>query len=121
MATPKQKLAVEAVVNGSNLTNAMKVANYAASTSKRTNKLTRTKGYKELTKPILEQLEEQRQLAFKRAKETVSKAQYRHVMEGIDKTSKLIQLLSGGATENQVIKVEGINYIVPPNPDVSNS
>lgn len=48
MATIKQKRAFKEVVNGSTLTNAMKVAKYSATTVKRTNKLTGTKGWQEL-------------------------------------------------------------------------
>ena len=48
MPTIKQRVAFKEVVNGSKLTKAMRVANYAVSTSKRTNKLTRTKGWEEL-------------------------------------------------------------------------
>jgi len=47
-ATIKQKLAFQEVVKGSTLTDAMSVAGYSDSTSKRTNKLTRTKGWSEL-------------------------------------------------------------------------
>jgi len=53
MPTIKQKIAFKEVVNGSTLTKAMAEAHYAPSTSKRTNKLTRTKGWQELTKQFL--------------------------------------------------------------------
>jgi len=48
MATYKQKEAFKKVVKGSSLTKAMKDVGYADSTSKRTNKLTNTLGWKEL-------------------------------------------------------------------------
>lgn len=48
MATVRQKVAFKEVVNGSTLTKAMKTANYSPETVKRTNKLTRTKGWAEL-------------------------------------------------------------------------
>ncbi len=48
MATLKQKIAFREVVKGSTLTDGMKAAKYAPSTTERTNKLTRTKGWKEL-------------------------------------------------------------------------
>ena len=48
MATIKQKKAFKAVVNGSTLTEGMKLAKYAPTTVARTNKLTRTKGWLEL-------------------------------------------------------------------------
>ena len=53
MATFKQKSAFKEVVNGSTITGAMQNAGYALSTSKRTNKLTRTKGWKELVDKFL--------------------------------------------------------------------
>lgn len=48
MATVKQRIAFNEVVKGSTLVAAMKKAKYAPSTSKRTNKLTATDGWKEL-------------------------------------------------------------------------
>ena len=48
MPTIKQKTAYKEVVKGSTITNAMQVAGYSKETSKRTNKLTNTKGFKEL-------------------------------------------------------------------------
>lgn len=48
MATFKQRVAFNEVVKGSPISRAMVKANYATSTSQRTNKLTRTKGWKEL-------------------------------------------------------------------------
>src|SRR3990167_3020698 len=53
MATVKQKRAFVEVVNGSKLTEAMRIAKYATSTTKRTNKLTRTKVWEELMKKEL--------------------------------------------------------------------
>ena len=48
MPTIKQKKAFKAVVSGSTLTQAMKDVGYSEETSKRTNKLTATVGWKEL-------------------------------------------------------------------------
>lgn len=53
MATIKQKIAFKEVVKGSTLTKAMEKANYSPTTAKRTNKLTRTKGWEELTNAYL--------------------------------------------------------------------
>jgi len=53
MATVKQKVAFKEVVNGSTLTKAMKVAGYSVETSKRTNKLTATKGWEELMQTFI--------------------------------------------------------------------
>ena len=48
MATIKQEMVFRAVVNGSTITKAMTDAGYSLETSKRTNKVTATKGWQEL-------------------------------------------------------------------------
>lgn len=48
MPTQKQEEAFEKVVNGSNISKAMRDVGYSEETSKRTNKLTNTKGWKKL-------------------------------------------------------------------------
>lgn len=48
MATIKQKRTFKAVVNGSTIKSAMVKAGYSEKTAKRTNKVTRTKGWEEL-------------------------------------------------------------------------
>ena len=48
MPTIKQKRAFKEVVNGSSLAGAMRTVGYSLETSKRTNKLTRTRGWKEM-------------------------------------------------------------------------
>lgn len=48
MPTIRQKKAFKEVVNGSTLKGAMRKAGYSNETSKRTNKLTKTKGWQEL-------------------------------------------------------------------------
>lgn len=57
MATLKHKIAFKEVVNGSTLTQAMKVAKYSNETVKRTNKLTRTKGWEELMNTYINDLD----------------------------------------------------------------
>ena len=73
---------------------------YKESIVKNPSKLTRSKGYKELMKPVVEQMEEERQRAINLLKKKISKAKYRDLTDGIDKLTKNIQLLSGGKTEN---------------------
>ncbi len=54
MATIKQKLAFQEIgVNGGNLSKAMAKAGYSPEVAKRTDKLTRTKGWEELTAKFL--------------------------------------------------------------------
>lgn len=74
MPTLKQKLAVKELgVNGGNISQAMKVAGYSDSVSKRTDKLTNTEGWKELMDRYIgddvlakahKQLLEHKQLAY---------------------------------------------------------
>jgi hypothetical protein len=52
-ATIKQKKAFQEVVNGSTITAAMVKAGYSKTTAKRTNKVTRTKGWQELMQDYL--------------------------------------------------------------------
>src|SRR5258708_193306 len=59
-----------------------------------------TKTYKETVNPILNMLIEERLAIMERLKVTRDKAKYRDLMDGLDKTTKNIQLLSGGMTEN---------------------
>ncbi len=49
MATPKQKIAIKKVLNGKAVKHAMEEAGYAPSTANTTGKLTRSKGWAELT------------------------------------------------------------------------
>lgn len=53
MPTIQQRKAFKEVVKGSTLTSAMVKAGYSQTTAKRTNKLTRTKGWKELIEKCL--------------------------------------------------------------------
>jgi len=69
-------------------------------------RIIQSKGVKEETKPIIEQLEEERKRAIKLLKTKISKAQYHQLVDAIDKLTKNIQLLSGGATE----RVEGFTW-----------
>lgn len=73
---------------------------YSKSTSKSPQIVTETKSYKEAIKPIIEQLEEERQRAIKTLKSRISKAKYRDLTDAIDKLTKNIQLLGGKPTEN---------------------
>ncbi len=63
----------------------------------------KTKQYQEKMKPIKEQLEEERQRIIQQMKsKNLSKEKYKDLVESMDKITKNVQLLSGGATERIV-------------------
>lgn len=53
MATVRQRVAFKQVVNGSTISKAMKNAGYSTESSKRTNKLTATRGWQELMQKFI--------------------------------------------------------------------
>lgn len=63
-------------------------------------KATKTKAFKDEIKPIIDQLEAERQRAVSLMKKRISKAKYRDLVDGMDKLTKNIQLLGGKTTEN---------------------
>lgn len=77
---------------------------YSAS-SARAMKATRTRAYKETMRPLLERLEEERDRAISMLKGRISKAKYRDLIDGLDKITKNIQLLSGGRTGDETIVI----------------
>ena len=79
---------------------------YSKSTSKTPQRVTETKSYQNEMKPIIEQLEIERQRAIKLLKKTSNKAKYRDLIDGVDKITKNIQLLSGGKTESNEMTIK---------------
>lgn len=80
-----------------------------SSASARAMKATRTASYKRVMEPVVQQLEEARQRAIERLAETIGEASYRDLVVGIDRFTKNIQLLSGGATENVAVGVKSLS------------
>ena len=72
---------------------------YSDSVSKKPKKVTETKSYKKEIKPLIIRLEEERDAIIEQLKKTRNKAKYRDLIDGLDKTTKNIQLLSGKPTE----------------------
>jgi len=72
---------------------------YTDSMANNPQKLTKSKGFQEEMKPIIEQLEEERQRAILLLQKKITKAQYHQLVDAVDKLTKNIQLLSGGETE----------------------
>ena len=118
MSTLKQKDAIAKLVgNRGNITQAMRDAKYSENTINTPKNLTDSKGFKEEAKPFIEQLQIHRQKVIKRMEEEVDNAQYQHLNSALDTTTKLIQLLSGGATD--ILKIEGL--IILPNKNDGNT
>ncbi len=73
---------------------------YALTTSTVPSQVTNTKSYKSVISPLVSRLEEERDAIVERLKVTRGKAKYRDLVDGLDKITKNIQLLTGGSTQN---------------------
>jgi hypothetical protein len=73
---------------------------YSNSVSDHAKKITETKTYQAEIGPVILALEEERNEIIKRLKVTRDKAKYRDLIDGMDKVTKNLQLLTGGRTEN---------------------
>lgn len=60
----------------------------------------RTKSYQETIYPVIQSLEIERERAIKLMSKRISKARYRDLIDGMDKLTKNIQLLTGKSTSN---------------------
>lgn len=72
---------------------------YSKSISTVPAKITNTKSYKSVTQPIIEAMEEERRQIIEELKKKRNKAKYRDLMDGLDKITKNVELLSGRETE----------------------
>ena len=100
MATIKQKLAVDALVeNGGNVSQAMLKVGYSPATAKTPQKLTESDGFKD----IISTMENERLEALREAITKRNKANYRDLINATDTLTKNVQLLSGKATENKAV------------------
>lgn len=112
MGTERQKKVAKIVSenirhkNPKNKGEILKESGYPESTSKRPSQVFESKGVKEILKPIIEQLEAERQRAIKAMAGKISKAKYRDLTDNVDKMTKNIELLSGRPTENVNIPYE---------------
>ena len=73
---------------------------YKPKTAKNPKNLTESKAFKQELKPLLDRLEKERDAIVERLKITRNKAKYRDLIDGLDKLTKNIQLLSGKPTDN---------------------
>lgn len=78
---------------------------YSKSVAKNPKQITETKSFQAVIRPLLDRLEEERDRAISLLASRVGKASYRDLTDSIDKLTKNIQLLSGGATETIAAKV----------------
>lgn len=79
---------------------------YKPSISRSPGKVTRTESYKAVLEPVIDRMIQQRDKAIARMDATIDKAHYHQAVEAVDKLTKNIQLLSGGATSNIAIGVK---------------
>lgn len=97
MPTIKQKKAFKEVgVNGGNITKAMKAAGYGKEVSKRTDKLTQTKGWKEMMEKFLPD-----SLLAKRHKELLNKQE---VITKNNMTTGEVDVIPTGEMDVQAVK-----------------
>lgn len=88
---------------------------YADNTADNPKGVTETETYKSVVNPVVTAMEKERDrtmvaLATKNHK----REKYRDLMDGLDKLTKNIQLLSGKETERAALIIETVNYGEPP-------
>lgn len=66
----------------------------------------KTKTYKAELSPLVQRLEEERDAIVTALKKKRGKAKYRDLIDGLDKITKNLQLLTGGSTANIAIGVK---------------
>ncbi len=100
MATEKQRKAVAKIVeNSGNVSKSMREVGYSKITAKNPIHLTGSKGYKELTFDYVNELEKQKEMTIQRLKEEMPNAKFAELSSHLERTTKLIELLEGRATE----------------------
>lgn len=73
---------------------------YAQNTADNPKLVTETKTYQETVRPVVDALEKERKAIIARLPKVRAKAKYRDLIDGLDKVTKNIQLLTGGKTED---------------------
>ena len=90
-----------------NLGKIIKKSGYSEATSKSPTVVTNTKAYQEEIKPIVRQMERERQrIMTEMENKDLTKVQYEGLGRVFDAMTKNIQLLSGGVTERSKISIE---------------
>ncbi len=77
----------------------MRRAGYTESTARKQIGIVDSDGLQVELKPVIDELIEHRRSILKRMRRTLGRAKYRDAVDGLDKVTKNIELLSGRATE----------------------
>lgn len=104
------KEVVEMVGKGKrpNITKIAQKKGYSPSMA-RSGKVQKTKSYQAELSPLVQRLEEERDAVVEALKKKRKGAKYRDLIDGLDKITKNLQLLTGGATQNIAIGVKKMN------------
>jgi hypothetical protein len=101
MATQRQKAAISKIVeNHGIVSKTMRQVGYSKNSARNPKNLTDSDAFKEAQPDIIQKLIIERTRATDKLKNKISKAKYRDLVDGIDKLTKNIQLLSGGKTQD---------------------
>lgn len=97
-----------------NLGKIIKSKGYSETTSTVPSLVTDTKSYREVINPVVEAMERERnRIIVALSNKKLSKEKYRDLIDGLDKLTKNVQLLSGGRTSNESIKITFDNAFTP--------
>lgn len=77
----------------------MRKYGYSERMTKSPTKVTETKSYRSVVQPVIEAMEEERRKIIEELKKKRDKAKYRDLIDGLDKLTKNVELLSGRETE----------------------
>jgi hypothetical protein len=111
MASMRAKKALKNMIeNGGNKRQAILDAGYSQTIADHPTKLTESKGFKELASPILSKIEAESNRILEAAMgKDLDNERHKDLIDSLEKTTKLSQLLSGKATENVALGVTGFN------------
>lgn len=100
-----------------NLGKIIKSKGYSKATSNVPTQVTNTKSYRDVINPVVEAMERERdRIIVALSKKNLPKEKYRDLIDGLDKLTKNAQLLSGGRTSNESIKITFDNAFTPDDP-----
>lgn len=98
------------VENGGNKRQAILDAGYSQAVADHPTKLTESKGFKELATPILNKIEAESNRILEAAMgKNLDDERHKDLIDSLEKTTKLSQLLQGKSTENVMLGVAGFN------------
>jgi len=81
---------------------------YAENTADNPKNITDTKSFQEEIEPVVKRLEKERDRVIKAlAGKDLTEEKYHDLVDGLDKITKNIQLLTGGASE--IVQIKGVN------------